>query len=66
MGSLFNPQRAPAPPPPPPNPQQAAKADSAIGANGSGAQKDQAGGTLLTSPMGAPEVKTGNKTLTGQ
>lgn len=65
MGSLFNPPRAPAAPPPPPNPQQAAKADSAIGA-GSTAMKDQAGGTLLTSPTGAPEVKTGSKQLMGQ
>jgi hypothetical protein len=65
MGMLFNPSKAPDPPPPPPNPQQAAKADTSL-TGGPAGLKDSAGGTLLTSPSGTSEVKTGGKTLMGQ
>lgn len=64
MGALFNPPKAPAPPPPPPNPQQAAKNDASITGTPATAQ---AGGTILTSPMGAqPQTTTGGKNLLGQ
>jgi hypothetical protein len=63
MGALFNPPKAPAPPPPPPNPQQAAKStDATPGVPPISA----AGGTLLTSPSGAAEVKGAAKGLLGQ
>jgi hypothetical protein len=65
MGALFRSPKTPAPPPPPPNPQVSANASSSLTGSQS-SMKDMAGGTVLTSPTGAPEIKPGGKSLLGQ
>jgi hypothetical protein len=64
MGALFSRPKTPAPPPPPPNPMVSADSKSSI--TGPGGNVSNAGGTALTGPGGAPEIKTTGKTLLGQ